>query len=243
MLYRHSPWFYVRYELGYLALMWTAILGLWLGGWRGVGDPGVYAWALAPLAVYLHVLANVVVHNCCHQNLPRKINRPVAELLGVLVLVRYAAWEILHRRHHRYPDDPERDPHPCQPSFLRFLFVTMFVNLERQLHAIRVELHGLWRGEKLRTILTLTTDVSTTLAWAVVLGWPVFLMIFLPAQVLGWIVVAHFNWVTHNGPDKNRQYAPRDLDSGPYWLANRMLFGLYMHARHHRRAGVFNPLR
>ena len=66
--------------------------------------------------------------------------------------------------------------------------------------------------------------------------------IHLPAQVLGWMFVMHFNWVTHNALAKDGNYYPVNLDSGYYWLGNRIFFGIYMHGNHHKRANVFNPL-
>ena len=34
-----------------------------------------------------------------------------------------------------------------------------------------------------------------------------------------------------------------NIDTGVYWLGNRLLFGLYMHGNHHKRANLFNPLK
>ena len=36
-------------------------------------------------------------------------------------------------------------------------------------------------------------------------------------------------------------YKPVNLDHGLYKFGNRILFGLYMHANHHKRANIFNP--
>lgn len=49
--------------------------------------------------------------------------------------------------------------------------------------------------------------------------------------------------MTHNALAKNGDFKPVNLDSGIYWLGNRLLFGIYMHANHHRKASVFNPLK
>ena len=65
----------------------------------------------------------------------------------------------------------------------------------------------------------------------------------VPAQALGWMHVAHFNWVTHNALSKTGDYKPINIDTGVYWLGNRIWFGLYMHANHHKRANIFNPLK
>jgi hypothetical protein len=81
------------------------------------------------------------------------------------------------------------------------------------------------------------------LAWYLILGTEAFLFLFVPAQALGWLHVAHFNWATHNAMSKDGDYKPVNLDHGLYWFGNRVLFGLYMHANHHKRANIFNPLK
>ena len=35
----------------------------------------------------------------------------------VVVLTRFASWEVIHQRHHRFSDDLDKDPHPVVSSY------------------------------------------------------------------------------------------------------------------------------
>ncbi|MDB4985910.1 MAG: uncharacterized protein JWN04_1088 [Myxococcaceae bacterium] len=247
-LYRADRFFYLGYDLPYLAVFGAGIVLMRLERWPGVVVSWQsWMWWLLPPLVYLHVLASVCIHNATHRNFPRAINRIIGELLGVLLVVRFANWEILHVRHHRYPDDPARDPHPMQPSFWRFMLEMMLVNLERQLQHIHYDQFGdtvqTRRYERFRSLLSFSCEAACVASWYYLLGPAVFFRLFVPMQLLGWIVVSHFNWRTHDAEATNGDYKPINLDRGLYWLGNRIWFGLYMHENHHRRASVFNPLR
>lgn len=246
---RKNPSFYFVYDALWFAFATAIAVALWWFDWPGL----IQAWqpwhfALIPIATFLHIQSNVVVHNCCHGNLPRPINRIVAEILGAIVFVRYASWEVLHQRHHRYSDDRERDPHPVLPNFWRFLFWIMGVNLERQLQNEFFDNHGgdtaaNRRHEKIRSVFSFSVMFPMFAAWYLFLGPYAGLLIFLPASLIGWVHVAHFNWSTHNAHSPDGDYKPVNLDTGWYWIGNRVWFGLYMHANHHKRANIFNPLK
>lgn len=241
--YRRDPNAYWRYDARWLVASATFSAGLWLSGWRGLSTPLWMGLAALPLLVWAHVAANATVHNCCHQNLPRPINRLVAEVLGLFVIVRFFVWEVMHTRHHAFPDDPERDPHPCKPTFVQFMVGIMLVTAEKQLHAIKRERHpDHMKYEGVRTVFSLVTDASILIMWFVLLGWPLFLGVFIPMQILGWVILGHFNWIAHRGADRTADFGPRNRDHGLFWLGNRIWFGIYMHKNHHDYAGRFNPL-
>ena len=96
---------------------------------------------LFPLVTYGVILCHVFAHVCTHNSLPRPWNRIVGEICGLIVLTRFASWEVVHQRHHRYTDDLENDPHPCKPSYFRHALLTI-TNVEKQLQATYFELYG-----------------------------------------------------------------------------------------------------
>ena len=51
----------------------------------------------------------------------------------------------------------------------------------------------------------------------------------------------HFNWSTHNAFSPTRDFKPVNLNHGYYWIGNKLFFGIYMHANHHKRTNVLNP--
>lgn len=244
--YRKNRYFYLGYDLPYLVTFTCLCTFLWRSTWNGISWQS-WMWLLLPPIVYLHVLASVCIHNASHGNFPRAINRLAGEILGVLLVVRFANWEILHVRHHRHADDAERDPHHMQPNFWRFMGEMMLINLERQLQSIHYDQFGdtpqSRRYERFRSVLSFTTEATCVAAWYLLLGFDVFWFLFVPAQLLGWTVVSHFNWITHNGESTTCDYRPVNIDRGIYRLGNRVLFGLYMHANHHKRVDIFNPMR
>lgn len=243
--YRRNEWFYFQYDGLYMAAFLA--LDAWLLA-TGTGPVIEWQWwylAFLPLVIYVHILLNVFVHNCCHGNFPRSINRLVGELAGVLVITRYASWEIIHQRHHRYSDDPEKDPHHVLPNFWWFLARTMLINVELQLQNQAYDQFGDTPRnrlrEKIRAVFSFSVMLPLIFAAYLLLGWEAFFFLYVPAQAVGWVHVAHFNWATHNAHSATGDYKPVNLDSGWYRLGNKIWFGLYMHANHHKRANIFNP--
>ena len=265
--YLRDPYFYFKYDSVWLGVLALVCAATYLSGWSGFaldlswrsGTSFFLPWLLA--AAYVQVMCGVFIHNCTHVNFPRKINRIVGEICGLVVGTRYASWEILHRYHHLHSDDIERDPHPVTRSFWLFFFKTMLGNLESNLHRQYYERWGEnkvhRRRETLRSLFSFFTGLALMFTWYRLLGMEGFFLVYAPALVFGALHVSHFNWVTHNanmkgadakdaGPDGDQlvtDFRPINIDTGVYWLANRILFGLYMHANHHSYTMYFNPLK
>ncbi|MBX2812097.1 MAG: fatty acid desaturase [Myxococcales bacterium] len=244
--FRRTWWFYLAYDAFWFVVCAAIIAICRIRDFEGI-FPGfaLELWLLLPLVAYLHIAATMTIHNCSHGNLPRSINRLVGEFLGLIVLSRYASWEIVHRRHHKYSDDPEKDPHPIVPNYWKYLCLSI-TNVEHQLQTQFLEWHGDTpsnrRFEKIRAIASFGTNFLLIGAWYHVLGAGAFWILFVPANILGILHVVHFNWVTHNGHRSEVEPAPVNLDHGLYWIGNRILFGIYYHKNHHSHAGLFNPM-
>lgn len=254
--FHRDPLFYNKYDA-----VWT-VLGLGLSatlltlGWRGFDVPLAVAslpllLGMLAVACYFQVMAGVFIHNCAHQNFPRAINRLVGEAMGAIVCTRYASWEILHCYHHAHSDHRALDPHPADPGFWGFFVRRMVMGLEKNLTHQYLERWGdspaNRRRDRRRTMGSWIGGLTLVATWLVICGPVVFFCVFLPALFFGAVHVSHFNWVTHNASaevidGEEPDYRPTNLDSGVYWLANRVLFGLYMHANHHAYVKYFNPL-
>jgi fatty-acid desaturase len=205
------------------------------------------AWALCfPLLCHALILAHAWIHNATHGNFPRAINRAVGEALGAAVITRFASWEIVHQRHHRYSDDPARDPHPVQRSYWRYALFTV-VHVEKQLQRCFFDLYGDTPAnrafERKRAWVSYLSNVALLALWFRVLGPWVFGALFVPANVVAALHVIHFNWATHNASSDRGEYGPVNLDRGYFWWGNRLWHGIYFHANHHRRTNAFNPMR
>jgi len=225
----------------------AALLVMTLTHWTPLLGTPQLSWLLFfPPLLFGLIWAHLVIHTCTHGSLPPLINRAVGEVLGVFVIVRFASWDIVHLRHHRYSDDRVRDPHPNFHSYWHTVKNTV-VQTELQLFQ---EYFDTWgdtpesrRYEKRRAWVSYLTNVILLATWARLLGPWFALGVFLPANVLAALFVIHFNWSTHNGERglKDTDFHPVNLDAGYYWIGNRVFAGIYMHANHHRRPHAFNP--
>jgi fatty acid desaturase len=243
-LFRRHRRFYLAYDSFHAALALAFIaLKLALRLPALVGRPSVEWLAIFPIAIYAAIVAHLSIHNAVHGNFPRTINRLVGEILGVLVVVRFASWAIVHLRHHRHSDEPGRDPHPNFRSFWTTVFHTV-TQVEVQLMREHFDQWGdtpeAHRGENFRAKVSYGVNILILVAWCLCLGPWFFALIFVPANLLGALFIVHFNWVTHNGP-RGEGFKPVNLNHGYFWLGNKLFAGIYMHANHHRSPYLYNP--
>jgi stearoyl-CoA desaturase (delta-9 desaturase) len=242
---RKNRYFYVWYDGMYFALCLTILALVRVFHYAPPIDHwDNRLWLLLPIACHVQILCSVFVHNCTHNNFPRAINRLVGEICGVVVLTRFASWEVIHQRHHRYTDDLENDPHPVVSSYWTFLVKTI-VGVERQLQKIYFELHGDTkenrRYEQIRAYISYATNLLVIFTWYTVLGPIAFFFLFVPASIVGFLHLVHFNWSTHNAFSPVQDFKPVNLNHGYYKIGNLIWHGIYWHANHHKRANLFNP--
>ncbi len=248
---RKNRYFYFYYD-GFYALVCAVLLAVMrASGHRGfIGEGtwfGPWQWSFLialPIACYAQILCSVFVHVCTHGSFPKPYNRIIGELCGTVILTRFASWEVLHQKHHKNSDNLERDPHPVGPSYWAFCWHHI-ANLEKHLHEAVFEVHGDTpenrRFETVRSVVSFGTGVLLISTWLVFLGWQAFLFFFLPAAIVGFFHLVHFNWSTHNAKSPTGDYKPVNLNHGWFKLGNKLFFGIYMHANHHRWSNVLNP--
>lgn len=245
--FRRNRYFYLWYDGFYAALCIALLTLMHAVHWQPLVSHWDHRlWLLLPLVCYAQILCSVFIHNATHNNFPRPINRLVGELCGIVVLTRFASWEVIHQRHHRYSDNPESDPHPICASYWRFLIATIF-NVERQLQRIYFDLYGdsedSRRYERNRARLSYATNLLLIYTWYTFLGPIAFGFYFVLSALVGFFHLVHFNWSTHNAMSPVGDYRPVNLNHGLYRLGNRLCFGIYWHANHHKRTNLFNPRR
>lgn len=248
--FRKSPTFYLWYDGVYATFAVAGIAALVLSGWTGLTQTySPWLLLLLPLACHLQILCSVYIHNATHCSFPKSINRIMGELCGIVVLTRFASWEIIHQRHHTYSDDLEHDPHPLHEETRGYFayLKSSVVGVERQLQAMYFERFGgnnakNARYQSLRAVLSFTTSfVLLPILWALFLGMPAFLMLFVPASLVGFLHIIHFNWCTHNPHSPTNDFRPVNLNAGLYRVGNWLWHGIYMHGNHHKNVSLFNP--
>lgn len=243
--FKRDPYFYVKYDTAVALLAACVVAALTFSGYQA---PVFAPWMLVFFvpALYVMICAHAFAHNASHGNFPKPINRLMGELCGLLVISKFASWEIPHRRHHRYSDDPVRDPHPAHRRFWRYAYDTL-VNVEKQLQQQYFDDHGDTpenrRYEKMRSAWSFLTGIVVAAMWFTLFGPGLFAFIYLPTFVLSGLFVIHFNWSGHNAHTKDGKIEPTNLDTGWYWIGNRIFFGIYYHGNHHKMARAFNPMK
>lgn len=245
--FKRSRRFYAVYDGLYLIASTLLIIAMLATGRHGVMNGPAWFWVpVFGAMLYGCIWAHLVIHNCTHGSLPKAINRLVGEVLGVLVVVRFASWDIIHMRHHRYSDDRTKDPHPNFMCFWKTAHNTV-MSVERQLFQ---EYFDTWgetaenrARERRRAYVSYGANVLVVAAWALLLGPWFFVLVFAPANLIAGLFVIHFNWSTHNGErgQTDEEFRPVNLNHGYYWLGNKLFAGIYMHANHHTRPALFNP--
>jgi stearoyl-CoA desaturase (delta-9 desaturase) len=248
--FRKSRFFYLWYDIVFAVLGLSFIFWVKATGWQGLFS-AEWDWRLVfflPLVCHLQILCSVWIHNATHNNFPRAINRIVGELCGIVVLTRFASWEIIHQRHHKYSDDNELDPHPIirgHQSYWRYVWRTIS-SVEHQLQQMFFELHGDTpenrRFQRWRAPLSFAVSFAIIpWCWVLLLGKPVFWILFFPAGWIGFFHLLHFNWSTHNPWSPTADYRPVNLNHGFYKIGNWLWHGIYWHGNHHQKTSLFNP--
>lgn len=245
--FKKNRHFYLQYD-GFYLLVFAAVLAVFqLSGFHNqIGEPQWYWAAIFPALWFVLAWAHLTIHNCTHGNLPKSINRVVGEILGLIVIVRFASWDIVHMRHHKYSDDRVKDPHPNFPSFWKTVIYTV-VNVEKQLQQ---QYYDTWGDtpehrafERRRAWVSYGTNIVLIASWVWLLGPWFFALVFGPANLLAGLFVLHFNWSTHNGERAKGidEMHPVNLNQGYYWLGNKLFCGIYAHGTHHAKPFLFNP--
>jgi fatty-acid desaturase len=250
--FKRDPHYYVKHDTIFLVGAVGLVLGLHFSGYQPPATE--FAWwhlGLLPISIYVMIMAHVFVHCASHgawgtTTSGKVLNRIMGELCGALVLTKFASWEIVHRRHHRYSDDPERDPHPAERGYWSFALNTL-IKVEKQLQQEYFDVHGdtpeRRRYERFRSVYSFISGAALAGAFLAVLGLPLFVELYLPSAIFAGLFVIHFNWSGHNAHTKDGVIAPTNLDTGWFWIGNRIFFGIYFHGNHHRMAMVFNPMK
>jgi stearoyl-CoA desaturase (delta-9 desaturase) len=187
--------------------------------------------------IILHVFAHV-----CALKARGRLNRIIGEVAGCRADA-FASWEVVHQRHHRFATTSTRIRTPaCRATGRTWHTI---VNVERQLQQTYFDLYGdtpeNHAYEKRRAYVSYATNILVISAFFLFLGPVAFFVFFAPASILAAFHLVHFNWSTHNAQSPTADYHPVNLNHGYFKLGNKLFFGIYMHANHHKWPNVLNP--
>jgi Fatty acid desaturase len=249
-----SPWDWlwvlllVPLTFGGLRTIMATAVGYALLAYLRIDVSGWQISVLPPVGVMTGLYSAATMHMCVHRVLfPRWINTVMGELCALQQILGYPGWGISHLLHHKHPDDPQLDPHPpANSSFWSYadrMKYSIVACLDRAYYSqfgnsTRTIL--IWRITKLLLVLN---RALRALFWLVLLGPAAFVLFFLPSFVVQIAFYSHFNWATHRPLGEGRYGIFNRNDGLYYHLMNKLLWGIYYHANHHRSPARIDPRR
>ena len=201
---------------------------------------------LVPVGMYLALVSGYTLHNASHLNYrPFWMNRVVGEISGFYQLYGMLGYQTAHLIHHRFPDDPEMDPHPTfNITFWKFVF-EMQKMMRNSLRSYYFKRFGETKTHKkvwaAKNFFAFWGIWVRALFWFLLLGPAAFLFLYLPSYLLMIFMHAHFNFMTHR-PREDGTVDILNLNHNLlYKFFNFSMFGLYFHKNHHVKPWLFNP--
>jgi fatty acid desaturase len=191
--------------------------------------PPAVTVGLVVLVCYLYYLGQIAIHNCVHASMFRRrgLNRAVGTVLCSMQLVHFDGWRVAHMQHHRAPNT-EIDPHRIDRPLLAYLLT----------HYFRIA-RVVWQPRRFYAATLPPTLLAIAIAvwqWRTGHGargvwWC--LLFWLVPTIVSHLLVAHFNYVTHEGLPAGRGQDTRSLSRGMWKVINLLTFNFYLHAEHH----------
>jgi len=204
-------------------------------------------WAALLLNGYLFLVLFMGVHEALHHAIcgdDRRflwLNDAIGWICGMATLVPYRGYDLMHKVHHRYTNDPERDPdYWCAartPPVMAFKFFTLkphyvWKMMKLGLHKGPENAKRFWIGN-LHDLAALTVLASGF--WG---GWAyeAFMLWIGPALIDVGLISTFFNWLPHHPHNAQARYKDSAVFLLPkpiHWLATRLdMFQTY-HLMHH----------
>jgi fatty acid desaturase len=189
----------------------------------------VVTLALIVSACYLYYLGQVVIHNCVHASLfrNRRANRVVGTVLCSLHLVHFEGWRVAHLQHHKAPNTPS-DPHRVDRGMLAYMFTHYF-----RIAKLVWEPKRYFAATLPVVALAVAIPVWQWMAGHGLRGLQWVIAFWLIPMIVSHLLVAHFNYITHEGMPAGRGQDTRSFRNGVWWIVNKLTFNFYLHAEHH----------
>jgi fatty acid desaturase len=186
---------------------------------------------------YVYYLGQIAIHNCVHYTLfkRKRLNRLVGMVLCSVQLTHFDGWRAAHMMHHRFTNT-ERDPHRVDRHLLPYL-ATHYYRIARRT----------WEPARFfAAVLPPVLLAAAVVAWS---GWNGDLpggvrlvsVFWLLPMIIGHLLVAHFNFITHAELPYGRGHDTRSFNDGIWRVINLFTFNFYLHAEHHLDPGEAIP--
>lgn len=233
-------------HFGFTMLVALTYLGVFLWDY-GVDNFSYMDIAFILGGCFFGIQSAALMHNTAHNNIrTRWLNSLVGEICALQQLVGMTEWAVAHiLYHHKYPDDPDRDPHPPEgKTFFRFIVRMKFETsmfIEKSYYEKWGKTKESQENWQKGGLLILSTNILRASFWFFLLGPTYYLLFFIPAHLMNNLTYAHFNYYTHR-PDSNGFFSAINCeDKGIMKIINFLTYGSYYHKNHHINPRLFNP--
>lgn len=211
--------------------LWTAALYAGATGHL----PTAPAVLLASVAAYA---AFTPMHEAAHRSLARSalLNGVVGRLSGLLLMAPFVAVRHFHLEHHKYTNEPSRDPDHWSGRGPWWLLPFRWATQDLYYYALFLRsFRAQKRNERLETVATFVAMLAlVSLAFGLGHGRLVLLYWVLPARLAIFFLAFAFDYLPHYPhrvtAAEDRYRATRAVDSA---LLNVLLFGQTYHLIHH----------
>lgn len=198
------------------------------------------------LSVLVGIESAVFIHNASHGTFkPQALGFIVGEICGLHQLYGFLGWKIPHMIHHRFTDDPEKDPHaPRKETFLQYFF-RMRGQIRKRIYEYFFEQFGdtpkTRRNVKIQKTIRIFVVTLHLGFWFFLLGPKLLFLFYIPSYMTTAFFFGHLNYCTHSFK-REGDIEILNLNEGIlYRFLNWLTFGTYFHKNHHERADLFNP--
>ena len=222
-------------------------------------------WAAMLVNGYLCLILFLGVHEALHKSISgdrrdlQWMNDLIGWVCGFICLTAYRGWDRMHMVHHRYTNDPERDPDYWSRarSVPEMIYKMLTLRFAYNQIAARLEMNKK-PGGRFRLWNAHAHDIVPAVAlvsgfWG---GWAdeVFMLWIAPALINMAYLCVFFNWLPHHPHDVQERYRDSAILLLPkpfHWVLTRLdLFHTY-HLIHHlypripfyRMERAFNEMR
>lgn len=204
-------------------------------------------WAAMILNAYIFLMLFMGVHEALHQSICgenrrlRWLNDLIGWLCGMVTLIPYRGYDIMHMVHHRYTNDPARDPdYWCSGRTVPMLFVRFFTLTPHYVYMMmRLGFHR-DPDHKWRYWVSVTHHA---VAWGSLIvgirgGWAYEqFMLWIGPTILNVALIAFsFNWLPHRPHLSQERYLDSSVFLLPkpvHWIVTRLDMFQNYHLIHH----------
>ncbi|WP_118136153.1 fatty acid desaturase [Oceanicella sp. SM1341] len=241
----------VRAASHFGAILATGALIWWVSGRYGL----LLALPLMLLQGFFIAFLFMALHEAAHRTVftSRRANLALGHLSGFLIVFPYEYYQLFHWDHHRYTQDPERDPELVSASIPRSdtrlaIAYTGIVQLVNRIrlhlrHALTGRVRAPWvpekkRGRVVAEVRLYMAGYLALIAGSVAFGSGLLLWVWAVPLVLGQLFLRPYLYAEHTGCEHTRSAYENTRTTYTAALVRWFAWNMPYHVEHHAYPSV-----